>query len=613
MAKKKGNRIFVWAILGLLFVGMIGFGATGLTGTVRTLGTVGNEDISLNDYARELNQQVRAFEAQVGTPVSMPQAQALGIDRQVLARLVANAALDNEAARLGLSVGDARVSEQVLAVSAFRGFDGKFSREVYRDALDRQGRTEAQFEEGLRKEMSRTILQAAIVGGVAQPTLYPQKLIEYIGERRNITWATIDASILTAPLAAPTQTELQAFYDAHPDLFTLPETREITYAWMTPEMIQDSVEIDEQSLHDLYDQRIADFVRPERRLVERLVYADDAKAADAMARLTAGSVTFEDLVAERGLSLSDIDLGDASQADLAGAGAAVFAADTGAVVGPEPSTLGPALFRVNAVLAAEETTFEEARADLRDELAAARARRVIDDSVSTINDLLAGGATLEDLVDRTDMQLGQIDVTADTSDGIAAYDAFRTAAAAANVGDFPTLVTLDDGGIFALRVDAVRDPALQELADVTDQVRSAWNDAAELEAINAAAEALAAQIQPDTAFESLALTASTEGDLTRRGFVSGTPDGFMAQVFEMAAGEVRVLPTATGSVIVRLDSIAPVDETDESIISERASVADRISQGIAQDLFDIYSGQLQTSTKTDINQSAVNAVIAQFR
>ena len=41
MASSKGNRVFVWIILILLFVGLIGFGATGLTGNATRLGTVG--------------------------------------------------------------------------------------------------------------------------------------------------------------------------------------------------------------------------------------------------------------------------------------------------------------------------------------------------------------------------------------------------------------------------------------------------------------------------------------------------------------------------------------------------------------------------------------------
>ena len=61
------------------------------------------------------------------------------------------------------------------------------------------------------------------------------------------------------------------------------------------------------------------------------------------------------------LTLDDIDLGDVSKSDLGAAGEAVFALASPGIVGPFMSDLGPALFRMNAVLAAQNTTFDAAK------------------------------------------------------------------------------------------------------------------------------------------------------------------------------------------------------------------------------------------------------------
>lgn len=613
MAQKQGSRIAVWVILGLLFVGLIGFGATGFGGTIRSLGTVGDKDVAVADYARDLNQQIRAFSAQIGTPVSFPQAQSMGIDAQVLSQLVTRRVLDNEADRLGLSVGDERVREQVVQIPAFQSLNGQFDRAVYRNALDRENTTEAAFETSLREEMARTLLQAAVLGGVPQPDTYTDALVQFVAENRAITWASIDATALTAPVPGATDSDLQAWYDAHPEAYTTPEQRAITYVWLTPDMIADDVEIDEQALRDLYDQRIDEFVRPERRLVERLIFADAAAADAAKARLDAGEIDFDGLVAERGLDLADIDLGDAAKSDLGAAGDPVFAAAPGDVVGPADSPLGPALFRMNAVLAAEETTFEDALPDLRSELAGERSRRVIDDARDGINDLLAGGATLEDLATRTDLKLGQIDWTADTSDGIAAYESFRTAAAAATEGEFPALVDLSDGGIFALRLDAVTPPVLRPLADVTDAVVTAVMDANAQAAVVAQAALLAGLIRPETGFDTLGLTPKTEAVLTRQSFVAGTPQDFMSEVFKMSLGEVKVIDAGTTAIIVRLDAISPPDPANPQVVANRTQLAEAAAAGISQDLFAAFADTLQQATKVEINQAAVNAVHAQFQ
>ena len=62
------------------------------------------------------------------------------------------------------------------------------------------------------------------------------------------------------------------------------------------------------------------------------------------------------MVAARGLDLVDVDLGDVDRAALEGAADTVFGAQVGDVVGPLETGIGPALFRVNAMLSAQVTS-----------------------------------------------------------------------------------------------------------------------------------------------------------------------------------------------------------------------------------------------------------------
>ena len=612
MAKKGERRYGAWIIVGVILIGLAGFGTGGLSGNVRSIGTVGEKEISVASYQRAMNEQLRALSAQAGQAISFQQAQAFGLDQAALGQLVLTRVLDNEATQLGISAGDERVLQRLQTIPSFQGAGG-FNRETYRLSLQQSGQTAAEFETEIREDIARTLLQGAVVEGVPPVDAYADALVQYIGERRSITWTSIDAAALTAPVPGATEADQQAYYDANPDVFTLPETRDITYVWLTPSMIQDQMQVADGAIEALYQARIAEFVQPERRLVERLVYLDQARADDAISRLEAGEATFEDLVDERGMSLADIDLGDVSRDDLRSAGDAVFAAGPGEVVGPFNSPLGPALFRMNAVLAAQETTLEEATPDLRDELAAEAARDFINDSANGIIDLVAGGAALEDLADRTDMELGTINWTADVAEGIAAYDAFRREAAQISEGEFAELHDLADGGIFALRLDGITPPTLQPLDEVRDAVRTAWQVQARQDAVIAKAEEIATDIQPLTDFTTLDLESQTDADLTRRSFVEGTPPDFNDQLFAMEVSEVRVIDAVDRAIIIRLDDIAPPDPEDEGIVAQREVLAANAAQGIAQDIFEAYATALQEQTELNIDQATVNAVNAQFR
>ena len=162
MAQSKTRQIGVWVILGLLVVGLVGFGSTGFNGNVRSLGSAGAKDISIQSYANALRRQIEAFSQQIGSPLGFQQAQAIGLDAQVLSQLVTTRTLDNEVARLGLSAGDQRIRDEIVGVDAFQGLDGKFDRALYADLLKRNGMTEAEFETGLREDLARTLLQAAM-------------------------------------------------------------------------------------------------------------------------------------------------------------------------------------------------------------------------------------------------------------------------------------------------------------------------------------------------------------------------------------------------------------------------------------------------------------------
>lgn len=611
----RGNTIsktFIWILLALLIVGLAGFGATSLGGNIRTIGSVGDKPISVELYSRTLQEDLRAVSAQAGQNVPFSTAQALGVDRQALARVVTSRALDHETTQLGLSVGDEQLQQQILSMSAFQGINGQFDREAYRFTLENAGLSEAEFEESLREEAARTLVQGAILSGTTVPDSYADTIVAYIGERRNATVARLKAADLTEPVGDPSEAQLKTYYEENIDNYTLPQTKKITYAWLSPNMISDTVEIDESMLQAAYDERDSEFNKPERRLVERLVFGAEEDASSAKAQLEASGTTFEALVEDRGLNLVDIDLGDLSKEELGAAGDAVFAGATGDVVGPLPSDLGPALFRINGILSAQTTTFEDARAQLRDELAADRARRVVEAQMSDIDDLLAGGATLEDLAEETDMELGTIDWTTEAEDGLAAYEAFRDVARSVTDEDFPEVEILEDGGIFALRLDETLEQRPQPLDEITERVTAGWRTAATLDALRAEAEALLPQITETSDFADVDLEAETLTELTRTGFVEAMPSEAIIALFDAEKGTSVVVDDVTDVLIVRLDDVLAADEDSDDVKRLRAQLTSQASSAVAQDLFEAFAADIQQRAGIRLDQNALNAVHTNF-
>lgn len=598
--------------MGMLILGLGGFGITNLGGAVQSVGKVDGKPISVDGYYRAVQQELSAIQAQTGQRLTFAQAQQFGLPQQVLAQLVNQRALDGEAERLGLSMGDENLRDQIVTIAAFQGLDGSFDREAYRFALQNSGLSESEFEDSLREDAARALLQQSIVGGIQMPASYSKALASYLGETRGFSYATLTEDNLSSEIANPTDADLRAYYDANQSNFMKPATRDITYAWVAPSMLIDTVEVDEDSLRAQYEDRSEEFNQPERRLVERLVYGSTEEAAEALAAIRAGDSSFEDQVTARGLDLADVDMGDVTKTSLSGAGDLVFAAESGAIVGPAPTDLGPALFRVNAVLEAQSTSFEEAKSALRDELAVDRARRVIDAQINTVDDLLAGGATLEEVADETDLVLATINFHAGSDDTIAGYGDFRRAAQQVSESDFPEVDNLDDGGIFALRLDGTSDAAPIPFEEARDDVAAAWRAAEVQTALAAEAEALVAKMKAGDDIITLGLIVAQEQDLTRSDFLPDVPATLLPAVFEMAEGDIEAIEGDGSYLIVELDAVSAADLENGENTAIQNLLNQQVSQSLTQDILDAYGNYIRANADIEIDQNAIAAVNAQL-
>ena len=208
--------------------------------------------------------------------------------------------------------------------------------------------------------------------------------------------------------------------------------------------------------------------------------------------------------------------------------------------------------------------------------------------------------------------MGRIDYTPTSEYGIAAYDAFRAAALDVDEGDFPELLTLSDGGLFALRLDAIVPPTLPPLAEVRADVRADWRADAIRAAINARAEALMGLLAQGATLEELGQVA-IERDIHRQGFIPDAPPALVAQLFQLGAlGDVVLVPGADRALIAQLDAINPAARDDPNTQILVQVLGQAIAQTQAQDVFEAYGQALQAEAGIRLDQAVINAVHAQF-
>jgi len=108
MRKASSNwlgKIIMAVVMGVL---IISFGVWGIADIFRgfgqsTLAKIAHTEISPEQFRQLYTEKLQQIGRQFGRPLTMDQARAFGLDRQLLQQTVAEAALDEEARRLSVS------------------------------------------------------------------------------------------------------------------------------------------------------------------------------------------------------------------------------------------------------------------------------------------------------------------------------------------------------------------------------------------------------------------------------------------------------------------------------------------------------------------------------
>ena len=610
--RSKSTNVFVWILLLLLIVGLAGFGAGSFGGSFSTVGAVGDEKVSLKTYIRALNNQLNQISQETGQQFSLEQAQLLGVDRQVLDQVLAIASLDGQVRKAGISVGDNAIKNQLMNTPAFTGLDGKFDEKAYEFALNQADLSPSEYDEILRKENARMLLQNAVSNGVKSNETYALTLLKFHRQKRSFSWSKINPTNLEAPAKNPSNSDLNAFYLENPTNYTIPESKEISYVSLTPAMLFNQIEVSEADLRQLYEDNIDQYVVDEKRTLQRLIFSNQSEALASYNAYKNGTKTFEQLVSERGLSLPDVSLGDLAKADLDNAIAdKLFEADSLGLHGPFETDLGPTLYNVLNIKPGSITTFEEALDDLNADKKSEYAIEMINDLIDEIDDLLASGATIEEVSLDTSMTLGTTShYEGNSSVGIENSYEFKLEASKISKDDYPTLITLSDGSILAMRLDAIKPPFLQTFETVRETVKQDWINAENIKKLKTLSENIIAKLNSGATFESLGLIENNSTDVFRAGSNSKVPTALIDEIFKLNITEIEQFVDDNVIFIAKLNAITDFDPSAPDNKKWIEFLSAQREQQLSQDYLESFLVAVQNKEGVSIDQKSLNAIQA---
>ena len=577
---------------------------------------VGDAEVSTDELRQQYQTQLQNLQQQARRSITNDQARAMGLDRQVLGQLVADASLDSKARKLGLAISDSAIAAKILVDPMFQGPTGKFDPSKFAEVLRQGGFSEASFVREQRKFYLRQEIADAVTGELIVPDATLEAIHRFRDETRSIEYFELPAKSV-GEIAPPDDATLQAYFDGRKQGFRAPEYRGLVTLAITPTKLADPASVSDADAQALYD-RVKEqrFGTPATRQAEQIVFPDEAKAKEASDKIKAGAA-FADVAKEFNVPVAD--LGVVKRADIfdKAIGDAVFALAAGGVSEPVKGQFGFAITHVTAATEATVKPFAEVSGEIKEELAKEHAKKQVDTLRDKIEDERTSGKSLEDaaaaagqkpLIIKAIDQSGLDAAGAPVAD-LVERDALLKAAFASNVGvDNETLNTRDGGYVWfeVTGVEAARD---RTLAEVREKVIDAWRGDEIARKLGEKATELVKRIDGGESVEAVAKSLSLEAknvpDVRRVGTTS-VPQGVVIRVFNLPNGAAgSAAADGDGRVVFKiLDSVTPPLDKDSDIMK---SVRQQLKQAYSEDLLTEYLAKIQADAGVTINQAEFRA------
>jgi len=549
--------------------GNVGFGMGS-----STLASVGGQQVSEEEMSQAMQRRLQQVRQQ---NASADYATIIGDFDAMLGELLDQKTLLAFAEKYHFPLSKRLVDAEIAQIPQTKGLNGQFSEQAYQGFLAQQRLTDSQVREVLTGGLLERYMLAPVVANARYSVGMARPYAAMMLEEREGEAGAVPLDNFRAGLK-PTDAEVQQYYTANRSRYMVPEQRALRIARIGPEQVA-NITASNQDVANYYNAHKADYAAKETRNISQVVVPDQATASAIAARAKGGS-TIAAAAAPAGPKAAVTTLKDQSRdaySSVAGdkAAAAVFAASSGAVVGPMQTDFGWAVAKVDSVKTQGGKSLDQARAEISAKLTDDKRKGAVEDLVDKIQDLVDNGSNFSEAVAQAKLTVTTTPLV--TADGSSRADAsFKLPpelGPALKSGfdiapnDPPEIVTLPDKSYAMVSPEQVVAAAPAPLATVHDQVANDWISAQALDRARAAAAQIESKVQHGTPLAqamkesgvSLPPTKNLKARRIQIAMAQGPVPAPLKLLFSLGEGKSRMVPEEQGRgfYIVKVDKIVP--------------------------------------------------------
>ncbi len=578
------------------------------------LATVGKTEISASEFERVYRTEMRVLSQRLGRNINQEQARAIGLDQQVLSRLVGQAALDSHIADLGLNVPDKTIADSIANNPSFLDGRGNFNRSQFQNALLQSGLSEQFYVASERSALLRGQIGRIIDTGIKPPEILLKTLFKYQSEKREISYIEVPATA-AGVIADPTDAEISEYFDQNKSLFKAPEYRKITVLTLKPSDVADTIEVTDEELNKAYKERLDQFRREEKREVLQITFATKEEAEKARTNLT----TFDDykaLAKSRNMKDSDLTLGMVTKAEIVDPiiSNAAFSLAEGKISDPVEGSLSVALLYVKSIEEGGLAPFDNVRDELKTSIALERAHDEILNLHDTIEDERAGGSNLNEIAKKLSLNAISIDLidrSGNDDNGIKVADlpdaeVLLPQVFQSDVDEEITPIEIADNGFIWFNVDEVIPVADRTLERAKADVIARWKADKKQKNLDTFTKKLVERLQAGDSFLKVASEigskVKTSKELTRFDSDGIISQATVAKIFLTGRDEIASAGTSEDDIRIVFKVTNISVPSYDSASPEVKALDEFLTTSLGGNLMRHYELALRQDTSININQ-----------
>lgn len=552
---RKNSQSFVTKVIILLIAVVFVFwgGSANFGKSSRSAATVNGKDISLALFSREYDNALKFL--QKNGSGEMPE----NLREQVLYQLVFRELARQGAEQIGLEVTDRAVQNQIKTILALWTNNRPFDMQDYKQLLAGQKISPTNYEAKIRNELlaQQMVTLLSSLSAVSQQEI--EQVIDYLAQEIRLAWTVYKSEDYLPESVA--EMDLQAWYDARKQQYRSQPERKLQYIFFSKEdaLKEAGASITEETIAQYYQNNIDKYRQAEQRRARHILFAvaegannkekaeKKARAEEALAKIRSGA-DFLQIVEQYSddpyAKVNGGDLGLFAREQLMPVmGDIIFSLQSGQVSEVVESPTGYLVLKLEEIRPEKLQSLDELRASILSEIEEPKAAALVWDKAQTVYEEIIKLGGLNKYSEQSGTAIEQTDFfTQKTPPNKYLEDsALLEAVFDLGKGELSSIIETGKGYAICLIEDS-REPAVQELAAVREQVLGDFRQEKSVELARAAAEELAKELRDTKAWPASA-TRKESAYIKRTQPPAELPGALVQDVFQhMATGFLSQKP-----------------------------------------------------------------------